>query len=157
MSSFTKGDVAKQINIMLLEMGSFVENGRAKKIDIMLLDWFAVERYKECPKFVTIVTHADRSDDSPIHCFLAEPFMEQEERSDEVHHRDFIVPEQTLILLQDEKYGLFSLLNVIESRENKAYWLFSSVTSRTGFIIKSDDLPASLFLTENEQMEEVAA
>ena len=135
---------------------SFIQNVIAQNVDIRLLEVMAVEVYQECPRFVTIVTHADRSDDSPIHCFLAKPFLGPKRRGDEVYHRDFIVPEQSVILLQDNQFGLFSLLKVMESDGNKVYWLLSSTASRRGFVINYDDLPTSL-LTEEEREEDVAA
>ena len=137
-------------------MSSFTQNKVARNVDIRHLEKLSLEAYKECPRFVTIVTHADRTDDSLFHCVPAQPFIGPKKPGTFFYHRDFIVPEQEIILLQDNDYGLFTLLRVMDSNQGPTYWLLSSVTSRMGFLVRHSDLPNSL-VGEEEQLEEIAA
>ena len=113
------------------------------------LEQYALEKYKECTKCVTIVRHADHDDDSEFHCVPAAPFMgpllpgifSQ-------YQRNFLVPGQDVINFNDEEVGRFSIVRVLEEENGPEYWLIASVTSRVGFIIPIDKLPNSLLKKE---------
>lgn len=120
-----------------------VERRHHKRIDVRALEDAAVEKYSKCPKYTTIVRHASLEDDSAFHCIL----LNSGDISEAVpleSQRDFIVPEQLVIMAKDWESGLFSVIRVTEPINAKDYWLVTSVTSRMGFILPFDKLPQEL-------------
>jgi hypothetical protein len=109
------------------------------------LEKFAIEKYSECPKYVTIIRHADLQDDSEFHCVLFNsligPILPGRSRS---LQRDFLVPGQDIILAHDMLYGLFSITRVLDQDLDVGYWLIVSVHSRMGFLIPLEKLPQEL-------------
>jgi len=113
-------------------------------INIRELESLALERYKECPKFVTIVRHADREDDSLFHCVPSKEFVGPLFPGGKTYKRNFIVPGQDVVMVMDIKFGLFTILKVLETDDGPTYWLISSEQSRMGFIIGYSQLPEDL-------------
>jgi hypothetical protein len=130
-------------------MSSFqVESEIVKLVDIRSIEDLAIEKYQECPKFVTYGTHANRTDDSSFHCVLYTPLAGPvQPGSPSFHQRNFTVPRQELVLLHDKKYGQFTLLAVSDPDTSVMYWLISSL-DRVGFLIRYDDLPEDLLSKE---------
>jgi hypothetical protein len=105
------------------------------------LEHYALEKYKECPKFVTIVAHADLEDDSEFHCVLSKPFVGPPSPKGCNHYqKNFIVPGQKVINFDDDELGKFVIVKVIAEDSNE-YWLIVSVRSRIGFILSIEKLP----------------
>jgi hypothetical protein len=138
-------------------MSTFVQNKVAVRVDIRSLEKLALETYRECPRFVTIITHADLTDDSGFHCVPSAPFVGPKPVNNFSYQRDFIVPGQEITLLQDDTYGLFTLLKVLDTQDGPAYWMLSSVASRMGFIIAYDELPIFLYVETQLRSELVEA
>lgn len=115
------------------------------------LEKFAVERYIECPKYMTIVRHADLEDDSEFHCvcMIASPELGPQPGIGFPYYvRNFVVPGQEIINFDDEVVGKFVILRVVKEENDKEYWLITNVWSRVGFIIPIDKLPESLLRNE---------
>lgn len=105
------------------------------------LERYALEKYKECPKYVTIVRHADREGDSEFHCVLSKPFIGPSPLNGCAHYqKNFIVPGQKVINFDDDELGKFVIVKVIAEDGNE-YWLIASVRSRIGFILSIEKLP----------------
>jgi len=113
-------------------------------INVRDLELLALERYKECPKFVTIVRHADREDDSLFHCVPSKGFVGPLIPGGKTYKRNFIVPGQNVVMVTDNNFGLFTILKVLETDDGPTYWLISSEQSRMGFIIGYKQLPENL-------------
>lgn len=111
------------------------------------LEQSALEKYSECPKYVTIINHADKVDDSEFHCVYS--FNGPKLPASKLGVRNFIVPGQELINFEDEDYGKFTVVRVFETEEGPEYWLIVSVQSRMGFIIPFNMLPESLLANES--------
>ena len=108
------------------------------------LEQFAIEKYSECPKYVTIVRHADLEDDSEFHCMrvpISSDLGPAPRLYSSYYQRNFLVPGQEVINFEDDEVGRFSIVRVLESDNGPEYWLISSVRSRMGFIIPIDKLP----------------
>ena len=45
-----------------------MESSFTTMVSIRDLEKWAVEKFKQCPKHITIIRHADREDDSQFHC-----------------------------------------------------------------------------------------
>lgn len=115
------------------------------------LELHAIEKYSECPKYVTIVRHADLVDDSEFHCVRVpvSPSVGPVPRiNSQYYQRNFLVPGQEVINFDDDEVGRFAIVRVLETEEGPEYWLISSVRSRVGFIIPIDKLPESLMKKE---------
>lgn len=115
------------------------------------LEQFAIEKYSECPKYVTIVRHADLEDDSEFHCMrvpISSDLGPAPRLYSSYYQRNFLVPGQEVINFEDDEVGRFSIVRVLESDNGPEYWLISSVRSRMGFIIPIDKLPESLLKEE---------
>lgn len=97
----------------------------------------AVMRFSECPKALTIVTHADTSDPTPLHCFS----------DNGAGLVDLLVPRQSAISLCTEEGFEFLVIKVsIESAPNgfsfkkeDLYWLFTYLSERRGFLLLEND------------------
>lgn len=127
-------------------MSSFV----FKIVNIRDLEALSLERYVECPKFVTIVRHVDHTDDSEFHCVPSTLLPLADGTKAPV--RNFIVPYQDIIMVQDINFGRFCIVKVLDTDDGPQYWLISSVNSRTGFIILHDSLPENLLEAEKERI-----
>ncbi len=115
------------------------------------LEQYALEKYSECPKYVTIIRHADLEDDSEFHCvrsLLSPVFGPVPCIKSSYYQKKFIVPAQDVINFEDDEVGRFSIVHVTEVDGDSEYWLIASVRSRMGFIIPIDKLPESLLKKE---------
>lgn len=112
------------------------------------LERHALEKYKECPKYVTIVRHADLVDDSEFHCVLSAPFVGPPRQRGYSHYqKNFVVPGQKVINFDDDELGKFVLVRVI-AEDEVGYWLVASVRSRVGFLLPLDRVPQFLLCEE---------
>lgn len=133
----------------LFSCGGKKMSSSLKKSRILDLEKDSVEKYSECPKYVTIIRHADREDDSKFHCVPFQPFTGPILPGIDPHYqRNFLVPGQEIITVEDLKYGLFSITKVLEKENGPEYWLVASVHSRMGFLIPFEKLPQDLILEE---------
>ncbi len=92
--------------------------------DFRPLENLAYMRFVECPRFTTLVRHADLSEVTPIHCYN---WVTRKQTN-------FLVPKQDL-LIRYTRYGTrFVLLRVINER-GISCWLIVSEASRRGFLL----------------------
>ena len=123
-------------------MCSFPSSDYFKTFLVRRLEAFAVQRFSECPKYVTIIRHADLIDDSEFHCVPSLPFVGPLQQGKTLYERNFTVPGQRVIHIKDKEFGLFTMLKVLEKENDSVLWLISSVVSRMGFTISNDsDFP----------------
>lgn len=107
-------------------------------VRIRELEKHALEMYIECPKYTTIVRHADLVDDSVFHCFTT--FVGAPAPDTDPFQRNFTVPKQEVWLVEDSEYGLFSVIRVFENSEGPEFWLVTSIRNRMGFLLPLDHL-----------------
>lgn len=105
-------------------------------IHIRELEEEALVRFSECPKHLTIVRSADQVEDTPFHCMV-----------DANTRRDFTVPKQEVVLVQDAEYGTFSVIKVRDKRDDAEYALFTD-RDRLGFLYPLDKLTFTLCVEE---------
>lgn len=95
---------------------------------------FAVHRYGECPKFLTIVRHADLEEDTPLHCVLT--------KSKEAV--DLHVPKQDFLLKNDEDGLRFAIIKVKQKPDDDVlYWLVVRLFDRKGILVPYEVLDQS--------------
>lgn len=118
-------------------------NPNGLKVVVKGLEEIAVEKYFECPKFLTIVQHANRMDDSEVHCVPKLPCVGPTVLAEGYsYQRNFIIPGQNLILAEDERFGLFSIVRALEKEKGVWFWLITNVVNNWGgYIIPIDKLP----------------
>ena len=100
------------------------------QISIEVLATKVLEWYKETPKFMTIVQHADDSDHSEFFCHMKDA------------KRELIVPRQQLVLYEDtdsKKYVVVKVLKKEDPSPGQEYWLIADCISRTGFLLAEHD------------------
>ena len=114
-------------------------------VNIRDLEKDACENYKQCPKHITIIRHADLEDDSQFHCIPMSTKDMPMQRSEPV---DFIVPGQTVVMVEDREFGLFSIIRVTEKENGPEFALVTSVTNRMGFLLPLEKLPSHLLHVE---------
>jgi hypothetical protein len=107
-------------------------------VRIRELEKHALEMYVECPKYTTIVRHADLVDDSVFHCFTT--FIGPPLPGTYPFQRNFTVPKQEVWLVEDAEYGLFSVIRVFEKPESPECWLVTSIRNRMGFLLPFEHL-----------------
>lgn len=110
------------------------------------MDVFAIEKYSQCPKQLTIVENATLPSDSGFYCIPMNNCAVHLGANTII--REFIVPQQCAIIAKDRKYGLFSVLRVTDITEGPDYWLVTSVKSLVGFLLPFDKLPQELLEKE---------
>lgn len=115
-------------------------------VDIRSLEKDALEKYIECPKHITIVRHADLEDDSEFHCQIVALMGPPKPGTSTT--RNFIVPGQEVVMVEDKKYGQFSIIRVSEEVNGPEYALITSVHSRMGFLYPLEKLPKELLGVE---------
>ncbi len=119
-----------------------MESSFTTMVSIRDLEKWAVEKFKQCPKHITIIRHADREDDSQFHCV---PMLTKDVSMVQRHEPvDFIVPGQTVIMVEDPEFGLFSIIRVTEKEGGPEFALVTSVTNRMGFLLPLEKLPPRL-------------
>ncbi len=122
-----------------------MESSFAIAINIRQLDQYAVEAYRQCPKHITIIRHADREDDSKFHCLPMATKSVPMVRLDPI---DFIVPGQVVIMVEDSDFGLFTIIRVTEQEDGPQFALVTSVRNRMGFLIPFNKVPGHLLQME---------
>ena len=108
------------------------------RVRIRDMEKHALEMYIECPKYTTIVRHADLVDDSVFHCYTM--FVGPARPGTDPYQRNFIVPKQEVRLVEDPTYGLFSVIRVSENSDGPEQWLVTSIQNRMGFLLAFDKL-----------------
>ena len=83
----------------------------------------AILQFNECPKFLTIVRHADLSETTPLHCRVAGSRKEV----------DFMVPQQKLDMQYTPEGIRYSA--VLVRRYGAHYYLFVCDPIRMGFLV----------------------
>lgn len=116
-----------------------VKNGGL--FNVKMIEMFAIERYSETPRFVTFVHHVQMDDDTEFFCIRI--FSKADPDTKKIvevwERRNFIVPQQDLLMLSDLEYGQFVCTEVIDQRNGiSRYWLIASCTARIGFIVSVD-------------------
>jgi hypothetical protein len=110
-----------------------------------LIQQEAIEVYRLCPKIITVITHADRTDDSEFHCIWSgilvthEVGQEPETRPYEIK-KVFLVPKQTVRRYTDPKLGEYLAVLVRPQFDIKLYpatefWLFVRKENSSGFLV----------------------
>ena len=98
-----------------------VKKGEAR---LKRLEALAIIHFSECPKFLTLATHTNLLDVTPIHCYR--------ERDRKVI--DFTVPKQSFIFLINKTGLRFSVLKVF-NENGKLHWLVVCEGNRRGFLL----------------------
>ena len=131
-------------------ISSFIFGGiiGVPQVNIRELEKFAIERYQKCPKYITIVRHADLEDDSEFHCILMNHIGSSEIETG--FQKDFIVPGQEVIMVHDPIFGLFSIIRVSEKEGGPEFALVASAQSIGGFLMPIDKLSVNLLLPEEQ-------
>lgn len=118
-------------------------NSRFDVIGLMLGE--AIELYSKCPKAITVIRHADKTDDSEFHCIWKGLMFDWFSRSfaQVCAKRVFTVPRQQAQYLVDPNCGGFLAVRVrpqfpITSYVSSEYWLFASVKDPFGFLVPAD-------------------
>jgi hypothetical protein len=114
---------------------------------ISIREWeaLAIERYSECPRQMTIVRHADNQDDSEFFCILAASFEGPVLPGVHAEYRRYFdVPGQDMTVVEDSQFGPFSVVQVWDQHDRSAYFLFTGVHSRMGFLVLADDVAVLL-------------
>lgn len=118
------------------------------QINFRELEKFSIERYQRCPKYITIVRHANLEDDSEFHCILMD-YIGPKPQS--WLQRNFIVPEQKVLMANDATFGLFAIIRVYEKEDGPEFALIASVQTVGGIIISIEDLQKEVFHIEEPE------
>ncbi len=94
----------------------------------------AILRFKECPKIMTFLRHADASEDSPLHCVCVGDFGQI----------DLLAPRQLAVSLSTHEGNQFLAIRVttdsdptipLFGKDDSEYWLVSSYPGRRGVLL----------------------
>ena len=112
----------------------------------------AFEYYSECPKIITAVTHADKTDDSEFYCRWSGLHYDRETKEFRRYSakKVFIVPRQRVRQFFDRVYGDYLALKVIPPPDSSLYegemfWLFVSIKNPFGFLVPFNGLDLSKY------------
>lgn len=102
---------------------------RRGRFDIEKLERQAVMKFARCPKFLTLATHVNLADETPIHCLL------------QVSNQSvaFFVPKQSLVVKVDPDGHRYTLLNVTDS-EGSAAKLIVREYDRRGILLVDEEV-----------------
>lgn len=97
---------------------------------------------------MSIVANANHEADSWLHCIPMDQPSDAIRLGAHPNVRDFIIPRQSVIIVKDSEYGIFSILRVTDTTVGPDYWLVTSEKNRMGFLLPFDKLPPELLESE---------